>query len=98
MSSYFIKYENVAIYVCQTSKLISSYSYTVIPIAGQMDYEYKRLRYPYANCIRMDLREQLFGKNLQKTLPKKIMKEVCNLIEVKALLRDEKIDRLLSGE
>jgi len=61
MSSYFIKYENVAIYVCQTSKLISSYSYTVIPIAGQMDYEYKRLRYPYANCIRMDLREQLFG-------------------------------------
>ena len=98
MSSYFIKYENVAIYVCQTSKLISSYSYTVIPIAGQMDYEYKRLRYPYANCIRMDLREQLFGKNLQKTLPKKIMNEVCNLIEVKALLRDEKIDRLLSGE
>jgi hypothetical protein len=98
MSSYFIKYENFAIYVCQTSKLISSYSYTVIPIAGQMDYEYKRLRYPYANCIRMDLREQLFGKNLQKTLPKKIMSEVCNLVEVKSLIRDEKIDRLLSGK
>jgi hypothetical protein len=63
-----------------------------------MDYEYKRLRYPYANCIRMDLREQLFGKNLQKTLPKKIMNEVCNLVEVKSLIRDEKIDRLLSGK
>lgn len=98
MSSYFIKYENVAIYVCQTSKLRSSYSYTVIPIGGQVDYQYKCLRYPYANCIKMDLREQLYGKNLQKTLPKKIKDEICNLIEVKALLREEKIDRLLSGE
>jgi hypothetical protein len=46
----------------------------------------------------MDLREQLFGKNLQKTLPKKIMKEVCNLVEVKSLIRDERLERLLNNE
>jgi hypothetical protein len=46
----------------------------------------------------MDLREQLFGKNLQKTLPKKIMSEICNLVEVKSLIRDEKIERLLNNE
>ena len=98
MSDYFIKYKSIAIHAHQTSKLINKYSYKVIPIASDMEYEYIRLRFPYANCIRMDLREQLFGKNLQKTLPKKIMSEVCNLVEVKYLIRDEKIDRLLSGE
>ena len=98
MSDYFIKYENVAVYAQRTSKLCFLYSYKVITIAGDMDYEYKRLRYPYANCIRIDLREQLFGKNLKKTLPKMIMSEVCNLVEVKALIRDEKIERILNNE
>jgi hypothetical protein len=46
----------------------------------------------------MDLREQLFGKNLKKTLPKKIMDEVCNLVEVKSLIRDEKLERILNNE
>ncbi len=98
MSDYFIKYEKFAVYVSQTSKLISSYTYKVIPIASDMEYEYMRLRYPYANCIRMDLREQLFGKNLQKTLPKKIMSEICNLVEVKSLIRDEKLERILNNQ
>ena len=98
MSDYFIKYKSLAIHAHKTSKLINKYSYTVIPIGGQMDYQYKCLRYPYANCVKMDLQEQLYGKNLKKTLPKMVREGVCNLIEVKVLLRDEKIDRLLSGE
>jgi hypothetical protein len=45
----------------------------------------------------MDLREQLFGKNLSKTLPLKIKEEVSQLIEIKDLIRDEKIERLLNN-
>jgi len=97
MSDYFIKYENVAIHACRTSKLRSAYSYAVIPIGGDMDYELKRLRYPYANCVKIDLREQLFGKNLKRTLPKRIMDEICNLAEIMPLIRDEKIERLLNN-
>ena len=98
MSDYFIKYKNLAVHAHQTSKLRNSYSYKVIPIGSDMEYEYIRLRFPYANCIKMDLQEQLYSKTLKKTLPKIVREGVCDLIEVKALLRDEKIDRLLSGE
>ena len=98
MSDYFIKYKNLAVHAHQTSKLINKYSYKVIPIASDMEYEYIRLRFPYANCIKMDLQEQLYSKTLKKTLPRGVKEEVCNLIELKALLRDEKIDRLLSGK
>ena len=98
MSSYFVKYKNLAIYINKSSKLIDSYTYKVILIEGDMDYELKRFRYPYANAIKMDLSEQLYGKNLKKTLPVKVKNGICNLIEVKALLRDDKIDILLSDK
>ena len=98
MSDYFIKYKNLAVHAHQTSKLINKYSYKVIPLGSDIEFEYIRLRFPYANCIKMDLQEQLYSKNLKKTLPKMVMEGVCNLIEVKVLLRDEKIDRLLSGK
>lgn len=98
MSNYFIKYKNLAIHIFKKSKFSSKYSYEVMTLGGDMEYEYLRLRYPYANCIKIDLEEQLYSKSLKRTLPKMVREGVCDLIELKALLRDEKIDRLLSGK
>jgi hypothetical protein len=97
MANYFIKYKKFAICAYRELDWVNSYTYRVIPIESDMEYEYMRLRFPYANCIKMDLREQLFGKNLSKTLPLKIKEEVSQLIEIKDLIRDEKIERLLNN-
>ena len=97
MSNYFIKYKNIAIHVFKKSKF-SKYSYEVMTLGGDMEYEYLRLRYPYANCIKIDLGEQLYGKSLKRTLPFDIMDLICNIKEVKVLLRDEKLERILNNK
>lgn len=96
MIDYFIRYKSLAIHAYKTTKLTNKYSYKVIPLVSDIEFEYIRLRFPYANCIKIDLQEQFYSKNLKKKLPKMVMEGVCDLIELKALLRDEKIDRLLS--
>jgi hypothetical protein len=53
--------------------------------------------HPYANCVKIDLQEQLFGKNLKRYLPKKIRESVCELEDIKPLIRDERIERLFEG-
>ena len=98
MSNYFIKYKNLAIHVFKKSKFSSKYSYEVMTLCGDMEYEYLRLRYPYANCVRIDLQEQLYSNNLKRTLPFDIRDSICNLTEVKVLLREERLERLLNNK
>ena len=98
MSNYFIKYKNLAIHVFKKSKFSSKYSYEVMTLGGDMEYEYLRLRYPYANCVRIDLQEQLYSNNLKRTLQFDIRDSICNLTEVKVLLREERLERLLNNK
>lgn len=96
MSDFFIRYDSVIVHVRKTSKLWSDYAYTVMYVASDMEFEYMRQKNPYANCVKINLREQLFGKNLRRSLPKKVREAVCDLDEIKSMIRDEKIDRFLS--
>lgn len=98
MTDFFIKYDLLAVHARQTSRLSGSYEYRVIRMASDMEFEYIRQKNPYANCVKIDLRDQLFGKNLRRNLPKKIREAVCALDEIKSVIREEKIDRLLREE
>ena len=98
MSDFFIRYDSVIVHARKTSKLCSYYTYTVLHIESDTEFEFIRQKNPYANCVKIDLGEQLFGKNLRRNLPKKIREAVCELDEIKSIIRDEKIDRLLSCE
>jgi exonuclease I len=55
-----------------------------------------RKSFPYANCVKYDLYEQIFSKNLRKTMKKKLREEVIKLKQVKLVLRDISIDKLLN--
>jgi hypothetical protein len=97
MSDFFIKYKNIAIHVEDSRKLggLRIPKCTIINI-NDNDYEIARTRYPYANCVKIDLYEQLTSKNLKRTLPKNIREHILELPEVKAFIRDDKINRILS--
>lgn len=97
MSDFFIRYQNVAVHARRTSKLSSSYEYRVMYIEHDSHFEFIRKMHPYANCVKIDLQEQLFGKNLKRYLPKKIRESVCELADIKPLIRDERIERLFES-
>lgn len=95
MSDFFINFDGFAIYVRKKDRLREAYSHSVVAIESDQHFEVVRQRNPYANCIKIDFREQMFGKNLKRTLPKKIKDYVSGLEEAKAFIRDEKIKKIL---
>lgn len=97
MSDFFIRYQNVAVHARRTSKFGSPYEYRVMYIEHDSHFEFIRKMHPYANCVKIDLKEQLFGKNLKRYLPKKIRESVCELEDIKPLIRDERIERLFES-
>ena len=97
MSDFFIKYKNIAIHVEDSRKLSGSRRPTCkIVTQKEEDFEMFRKQNPYAQCKKVDLYEQLYGKNLKYTLPRNIRNAVLELPEVKSLLRDDKINSILS--
>lgn len=98
MSDFFIKYKNIAIHAEDSKKLggLRRPTCKVIVMQNEEDFELFRRQNPYAQCKKVDLYEQLHGKNLGYTLPKNIRNAVLELPEVKALLRDDKLDIILN--
>jgi len=98
MADYFVKYKNLAI-LCESNRKWRGFGtpkFKVIHMQNEEDFESFRKQSPYANCVKMDLDEQLTSKNLKRTLPKHIKEHIFDLPEVKAFLRDDKIDRILN--
>lgn len=94
MRGYFIKYGN-RIIIVEDDEV--NYKFYLLPIREDVSqYEIVRMRHPFAGLIKIDLHEQLYGKNLKRHLPKKIMNVVLSIPEVKVILRDEKINKLLN--
>lgn len=98
MRGYFIKYGNRIIIVEENDNTLNrTYKCYLLPIREDVSqYEIVRMRHPFSGLIKIDLHEQLYGKNLQRYLPKKVMNIVLSLPEVKVILRDEKINRILN--
>lgn len=100
MSNYFIKYKNLAIHFESNHKL-SGHShpvFKVIPMRSEDDFEMLRRISPYANCVKMDLHEQLTSNNLSRTLPRYIKDIILSLPEVKSIMREDKIKSILEDE
>jgi hypothetical protein len=97
MTGYFIKYVDRVIIVESNGNLLyKTHEHYLLPIEEDLNqYEIVRKRYPYANYVKIDLHEQLYKKNLRRTLPKKIMNIVLSIPEVKNILRNEKINSIL---
>lgn len=99
MADYFVKYKNLAIH-CENNRKLSGWvtpKFKVIVMQNEYDFELFRTQSPYANCVKMDLEEQLTSKKLKKTMPKHIRIGILEIPEVKAFLRDDKIDSILNG-
>lgn len=98
MRGYFIKYGNRIIIVEENENTLNTtYKCYLLPIREYINqYEIVRMRHPFAGLIKIDLHEQLYGKNLQRYLPRKVMDIVLSMSEVKVILRDEKINRILN--
>ena len=103
--NYIIKYDNLTIHAISNIKMgrVSTfppkYDYTVTIMEKEGDYEKMIKKSPYANCIKINLEEQLTSKNLKKTLPKRIMLEILELPEVilvsRSIDRDDKLKTIL---
>lgn len=59
-------------------------------------FEQFRRKHPYANCIKYDLEDQLFSDKLKKTMKKKLKLKVLELKEVKSILRDINIEKIIN--
>lgn len=66
----------------------------------QNEYEFDLLRgkHPYSQDIKFDLEEQLKGRNLGKTIPKRVKEFLFSIPEVKSMLRDDKLKELLKND
>ena len=101
MADFFVKYRNIAIHVEDSKKLsgLRIPKCKVIVMQKEEDFEMFRRQNPYAQCKKVDLAEQLlYDKNLGYTLPRNIREALLELPEVKALLRDDKLDIILNGD
>jgi len=59
-------------------------------------FEQFRRKHPYTNCVKYDLEDQLFSIKLKKTMRKKLKLELLNLKEVKDILRDINIEKIIN--
>ena len=88
---YFIYCDNIVI-------VVNDYEVPyILPIREDVSkYEEVRMRSPYAGLVKIDLIQQIYGINLKKHLKKKVMNKVLLIPEVKCILRNEKLKRILN--
>lgn len=98
MEGYLIRLRNLVIYA-RKGKWDSKEKYYLFEFfyfEDEFTFEQFIRKYPYANCVRYDLEKQLFFNNLKKTMKKKLKLELLNLKEVKEILRDIKIEKIIN--
>ncbi len=88
---YFIYCDNIVI-------VVNDYEVPyILPIREDVSkYEEVRMRSPYACLVKIDLIQQIYGINLKRHLKKKVMNKVLLIPEVKCILRNEKLKRILN--
>lgn len=95
---YFVRFENIAVLVEQSGKLIARppFSCKIITLEADVDFKKMCRKNPFANCKRVDY----FDPNKKDVIPRYIMDYILDLPEVKAIMiakdRDNKIDEILN--
>jgi exonuclease I len=96
MEGYIIRLRNLVIHARKVSKFDRLFEFNFFEFNSEIEFEEFRKSFPYANCVKYDLYEQIFSKNPRKTMKKKLREEVIKLKQVKLVLRDISIDKLLN--
>lgn len=94
---YFVKFENIAVFIEQSGKLSSRtpFSCKIIPLE---DVDFKKMcrKNPFANCKRIDF----YNQTKKSIIPGYIMDYILEIPEVKSVIiskdRDNKIDQILN--
>jgi hypothetical protein len=96
---YFVKFEDIAVLVKESGKLVSSpwkLSHEIFELDEDVNFKKLSRKNPFANCKRVDY----FDPNKKDAIPRYIMDYILDLPEVKAIMiakdRDNKIDEILN--
>jgi hypothetical protein len=96
MEGYIIRLRNLVIHARKVSKFDRLFEFNFFEFSSDVEFEEFRKGFPYANCVKYDLYEQLFSKNHRRTMKKKLREEILKLEEVRLILRDISIDKVLN--
>ena len=95
MEGYLIRLRDLVIHA-HRGRWDSDTSFDFFYFDNEIRFEQFRRNYPYANCVKYDLEEQLFSDKLKKTMKKKLKLRLLELKEVKEVLRDINIERVIN--
>jgi hypothetical protein len=95
---YFVKFENIGVFVKESGKLVSSpwnLKHEIFQLEEGENFKKMIRKSPFANCKRIDY----FDPNKKEAIPRYIMDYILDLEEVKAIIilkeRDNKINQIL---
>ena len=94
MSDYFIKYKNLAIYAQETRKLIRPRNYRckVVDTDAEMTFDKYKVKNPYAQCVKLTI------DKVENVLPIHLKLGLLELPEVQALIREDKINKIIEND
>lgn len=93
MSDYFIKYKNLAIYAQESRKLIRQRNYRCIVVDTDADisFDQYKTKNPYAQCRKLNIESF-------EDLPVNLKHGLLEMPEVQALIREDKINKIINND
>ncbi len=95
---YFVKFENIGVFVEERGKLVRNglkLSHEIYKLEDDVNFKRMMRKSPFANCKRIDY----FDPNKKAAIPKYVMDYILKLDEVKVIIisneRDNRINQIL---
>lgn len=94
MSDYFIKYKNLVIYAEESRKLIRSRNYRchVVDVNADISFDRYKTKNPYAQCRKLNI------ESVEDLLPVNLKDGLLEMPEVQALIREDKINKIIDND
>lgn len=94
MSDYFIKYKNLAIYAQESRKLIRPRNYRckVVDTDADISFDKYKTKDPYAQCRKLNI------ESVEDLLPVNLKHGLLEIPEVQALIREDKINKIINND
>ncbi len=93
MSDYFIKYKNLAIYAEESRKLVRrNYRCQVVTTEADTVFDKYKTKNPYAQCRKLTI------ESVENLLPVNLKLGLLELHEVQALIREDKINKIIEND
>ncbi len=94
MSDYFIKYKNLVIYAEESRKLIRPRNYRchVVDANADISFDRYKTKNPYAQCRKLNI------ESVEDLLPVNLKDGLLEMPEVQALIREDKINKIIDND